>query len=136
MSDTRRERGTRVYVGGLPANAEKAELEREFGKYGKLNSVWVAYNPPGFAFIEFLSRTDAEAACKELNNNSLLGTKVRVEISRGRGRSDSRDSFRGSRGGPRGRPPMSAGNGSDRGRSSRGAVSYTHLDVYKRQILL
>lgn len=124
MGDARdAKRGTRVYVGGLPPSVEKAELEREFGKFGKLNSVWVAYNPPGFAFIEFLSRTDAEAACKELNNCMLLGSKVRVEISRGRGRSGTRDPFKGSRGGPRGAPRGRIGGGADRGitaRSSRG----------------
>uniref|UniRef100_A0A8C0CWH6 RRM domain-containing protein n=1 Tax=Balaenoptera musculus TaxID=9771 RepID=A0A8C0CWH6_BALMU len=41
------------YVGNLGNNGNKAELERAFGYYGPLQSVWVARNPPGFAFVEF-----------------------------------------------------------------------------------
>lgn len=41
------QRGTRVYVGNLIDTVKKEDLEDEFTKYGKLNSVWVALNPPG-----------------------------------------------------------------------------------------
>lgn len=41
------DRGTRVYVGNLGEKVKKEDLEGEFTKYGKLNSVWVAFNPPG-----------------------------------------------------------------------------------------
>lgn len=43
----------KVYVGNLGNSASKNELESSFGKYGPLKNVWVARNPPGFAFIEF-----------------------------------------------------------------------------------
>lgn len=43
----------KVYVGDLGSNASKQELEEAFGYYGPLRSVWVARNPPGFAFVEF-----------------------------------------------------------------------------------
>ncbi|KAL7740882.1 hypothetical protein ACLKA6_014045 [Drosophila palustris] len=67
--------------------------EGEFTKYGKLNSVWIAFNPPGFAFVEFEHRDDAEKACDILNGSELLGSQLRVEISKGRPR-------QGRRGGP------------------------------------
>lgn len=88
MSD---ERGTRVYVGNLGEKVKKEDLEGEFTKYGKLNSVWVAFNPPGFAFVEFENRNEAEKACDILNGTEVLGSKLRVEISKGRpkGRRDS-----------------------------------------------
>lgn len=43
----------KVYVGDLGSNAGKQEIEDAFGYYGPLRSVWVARNPPGFAFVEF-----------------------------------------------------------------------------------
>lgn len=96
MSDRGGDRGTRVYVGGLSDGVKKEDLESEFEKFGKLNSVWVAFNPPGFAFIEFSNHSDAETACDNLNGTDFLGSKLRVEIARGRGR---RGGFRGGRGG-------------------------------------
>ncbi|KAJ8932056.1 hypothetical protein NQ318_017274 [Aromia moschata] len=77
---------------GLTDSIKKEDLEGEFEKYGKLNSVWVAFNPPGFAFIEFNSLSDAETACDNLNGTDFLGSKLRVEIARGKSR---RGGFRG-----------------------------------------
>lgn len=79
MSD---ERGTRVYVGNLTDKVKKEQLDEEFSRFGKLNSVWIAHNPPGFAFIEFANKSEAESACDSLNGTELLGSKLRVEISK------------------------------------------------------
>ncbi|XP_018575307.1 RNA-binding protein Rsf1 [Anoplophora glabripennis] len=114
MGDRSSDRGARVYVGGLTDSIKKEDLEGEFEKYGKLNSVWVAFNPPGFAFIEFNNLTDAETACDNLNGTDFLGSKLRVEIARGKSRRGG--GFRGSRGGSRGGPP----GGGYRGGGSRG----------------
>jgi splicing factor, arginine/serine-rich 7 len=76
------DRGTRVYVGNLTDKVKKEDLENEFTKYGKLNSVWIAFNPPGFAFIEFANKDEAETACDGLNGQEILGSKLRVEISK------------------------------------------------------
>lgn len=97
----RMSRTTKVYVGGLPTDARKEELEHEFSRYGKLQDVWVARNPPGFAFVEFYDERDAKEACEELDGRTLCGERCRVELSHGRsrgrgrgrggGRSDRRD---------------------------------------------
>lgn len=119
MGDKEGDRGTRVYVGGLSDGVKKEDLETEFEKFGKLNSVWVAFNPPGFAFIEFSNHSDAETACDNLNGTDFLGSKLRVEIARGKGR---RGGMRGGRGGRRGTDRFRS-FGSDRGfkgGSSRG----------------
>ncbi|XP_058451927.1 RNA-binding protein Rsf1 [Malaya genurostris] len=109
------QKGTRVYVGNLTDKVKKEDLEGEFTKYGKLNSVWVAFNPPGFAFIEFENKEEAESACDNLNGQDILGSKLRVEISKGR---------RSTRGGSRGfrGPPGRSSNGGGGGfrSSSRG----------------
>ncbi|XP_011500161.1 PREDICTED: RNA-binding protein Rsf1-like [Ceratosolen solmsi marchali] len=106
----------RVYVGGLNESIKKEDLQMQFEKFGKLNKVWVAFNPPGFAFIEFFNMDEAEMACSNMNGTEIMGAKLRVEISRGRGRG-GRGGFKGrgrggfgSRGGYRG-----GGGGYDQG---------------------
>jgi len=119
-------RGTRVFVGGLTDSVKKEDLEREFEKYGKLNNVWVAFNPPGFGFIEFENRDDAETACDSLNGTEMLGSELKVEIARAR-RGRGGGGFRGSRGGFRG------GRGRDDygGRGSRGRGGFrSRFDDY------
>ncbi|XP_067314286.1 serine/arginine-rich splicing factor 3a [Pseudorasbora parva] len=61
----------KVYVGNLGNSGNKTELERAFGYYGPLRSVWVARNPPGFAFVEFEDPRDAADAVRELDGRKL-----------------------------------------------------------------
>ena len=75
----------KVYVGNLGNHADKYELEDCFGKYGHLKDVWVARNPPGFAFIVFEDSRDAEDAVKGLDGTRVCGNRVRVEMSNGGG---------------------------------------------------
>ncbi|EGW00747.1 Splicing factor, arginine/serine-rich 3 [Cricetulus griseus] len=77
----------KVYVGNLGNNGNKTELEHDFGYYGPLRSVWVARNPPGFAFVEFEDPRDAADAVRELDGRTLCGCPVRVELSNGEKRS-------------------------------------------------
>ncbi|XP_031572631.1 serine/arginine-rich splicing factor 3-like [Actinia tenebrosa] len=82
-----REESARVYIGNLGSNGVKSELEREFAKFGSIKDVWVARNPPGFAFVEFHDHRDAEDAVRELDGRRICGVPVRVEISTHKGRS-------------------------------------------------
>jgi RNA recognition motif-containing protein len=43
--------GTRVYVGGLPRDATTREVQDGFSRYGHVANIWIARNPPGFAFV-------------------------------------------------------------------------------------
>uniref|UniRef100_A0A182WH35 RRM domain-containing protein n=1 Tax=Anopheles minimus TaxID=112268 RepID=A0A182WH35_9DIPT len=112
------QKGTRVYVGNLTDKVKKEDLEGEFTKYGKLNSVWVAFNPPGFAFIEFENKEEAETACDNLNGQDILGSKLRVEISKGR------RNPRGASRGFRGPPGRNGGSGSGSIGGSGGGGSF------------
>ena len=47
--------------------SSKQDVEDAFSYYGPIRSVWVARNPPGFAFIEFEDPRDAEDAAKEVD---------------------------------------------------------------------
>lgn len=75
----------KVYVGELGNNASKQEIEDAFGYYGPLRSVWVARNPPGFAFVEFEDSRDAEDAVRALDGRTICGRRARVELSTGKG---------------------------------------------------
>ncbi|XP_060135126.1 serine/arginine-rich splicing factor 7-like [Zootoca vivipara] len=71
---------TKVYVGNLGAGAGKGELERAFSYYGPLHKVWIARNPPGFAFVDFEDPNDAELAVRRLDGRVICGSRVRVEF--------------------------------------------------------
>ncbi|KAH8235589.1 hypothetical protein KR032_003618 [Drosophila birchii] len=70
----------KVYVGNLGSSASKYEIENAFSKYGPLRNVWVARNPPGFAFVEFEDRRDAEDATRGLDGTlkRTLGANFNV----------------------------------------------------------
>ncbi|CAM9819088.1 unnamed protein product [Lampetra planeri] len=73
----------KVYVGNLGSGATEYDLEKVFSYYGPLRSVWVARNPPGFAFVQFEDARDARDACRELDGRLVCGSRVRVEMSTG-----------------------------------------------------
>ncbi|GAA0184817.1 RNA splicing factor [Lithospermum erythrorhizon] len=87
---------SRVYIGNLDPRVSERELEDEFRTYGTIRSVWVARRPPGYAFIDFDDKRDAEDAIRGLDGKNGW----RVELSH-----NSRDGGRGGggRGGGRGR---------------------------------
>ncbi|KAE9444994.1 hypothetical protein C3L33_23108, partial [Rhododendron williamsianum] len=96
---------SRVYVGNLDPRVSERELEDEFRVFGVIRSVWVARRPPGYAFIDFDDRRDAQDAIRELDGmRSKNGW--RVELSH-----NSRGGGGGGGGGGRG------GGGGGRGRS-------------------
>jgi len=76
----------KVYVGNLGNQGSKIELERVFSYYGNLKNVWVARNPPGFAFVEFEDPRDAEDAVQALDGRTICGVRARVEMSSGMSR--------------------------------------------------
>ncbi|OWM86864.1 hypothetical protein CDL15_Pgr015900 [Punica granatum] len=88
----------RVYVGNLDSRVSERDLEDEFRVFGVIRSVWVARRPPGYAFIDFDDRRDAQDAIRELDGKNGW----RVELSHnskgggggrggGRGRSGGSD---------------------------------------------
>jgi hypothetical protein len=95
-----------------------------FEKYGRLDNVWVARQPPGFAFVSFADARDAEDACKAENNNTA-GWRVEVSTGvkgAGGGRGGGRDGgggYGGGRGGPPGGRDGGGGGRDDRGGGGR-----------------
>lgn len=70
----------KVYVGNLGSSASKHEIENAFSKYGPLRNVWVARNPPGFAFVEFEDRRDAEDAVRGLDGSWVFFVVIFFEF--------------------------------------------------------
>ena len=61
------EEGVRLHVSDLGVDCSKHELERCFEKFGKVVEVWMARNPPCFAFVVFRNRDDAEDAIRDVD---------------------------------------------------------------------
>ncbi|KAK9823308.1 hypothetical protein WJX72_001807 [[Myrmecia] bisecta] len=106
-------RGGVVFVGNLPGDCRKSEVEELFSKYGRVTEVDLKLppRPPGFAFVEFDDPRDAEDAVRGRDGYDFYGNRLRVELARG-----------GVRRGPGG-PPRDAyggGGGYDRGYSGGG----------------
>lgn len=69
----------RVYVGNIPIDAQKRDLEKFFKGYGKLNDIVVI---KGYGFVEFDDVKDADDACEDLDGKEMDGGKVKVEVAR------------------------------------------------------
>ncbi|XP_038051318.1 serine/arginine-rich splicing factor 7-like isoform X2 [Patiria miniata] len=72
----------KVYVGGLGSSFDKHDIEESFKSFGPLRHVWVARNPPGFAFVEFEDPLDADDAVRG-HRKRICGRDVTVEMSSG-----------------------------------------------------
>merc|ERR1711865_1091987 len=111
--------GCKVYVGNLTNSIDERDMQDCFGKFGAIRNVWIARNPPGFAFVTFEDPKDAEDCVKDTDGTELdrekltdPGQRVRVEVSHGRSKGG---------GGDRGGRDRRDDRGRDRSRSrSRG----------------
>ena len=78
------EPSAKVFVGDIPEDVKKEDLEKEFSKFGDLKEVWIAQHPPNIAFIDYYHHSDAKRAVEALNGQNVCGAKVRVELSKKR----------------------------------------------------
>ena len=71
-----------IYVGNLSYDMTEDQLRAEFEKFGKVNSVRLVMNryngkSKGFGFVQMPDRAEAEKACAALNDNELMGRKIK-----------------------------------------------------------
>lgn len=57
----------RLHVADLSPEISQYDLEKMFGKFGELKDVWMAKNPPCFAFIVYENKEAATFALKEMD---------------------------------------------------------------------
>ena len=71
--------GYRVHVADLGLDPSKREIEKHFEVYGPLIEVWVAKNPPCFAFVVYKYKDDADMAIREMDGKygNFLDTSFR-----------------------------------------------------------
>jgi len=95
--------GYRLHVSPLNPRTSRRDIEKLFGKFGPINEVWMATNPPCFAFVNFKHRDDAEEAIQAMDGKSIDNSRVGVSFARKR-----------TIGGRRGGGSYSNGGGGDR----------------------
>lgn len=96
---------TRLFIGGLSDDTTRTQVEQEFKHFGHISDIFVARNPPGFGFVVFDNKIDADDAIRDMDGQVLFGSKIRVELARARGAGSGGGG--GGGGGGRGRGSMS-----------------------------
>jgi len=94
----------RLFVGNMPYGATEADLRAHFSAVGQPSQVVLPVDretgrPRGFAFVEFLERTDAEAAIQRFNQQPFMGRPLSVSEARPREAGGGGGGFRPSGGG-------------------------------------
>jgi len=78
------EQGYRLHVAPLSPRTSRRDIEKLFSKHGTINEVWMATNPPCFAFVNFKHRADAEEAMKALDGKTIDNSRVGISFARKR----------------------------------------------------
>jgi hypothetical protein len=66
--------GYRVHIADLGIDCSQKELEKTYTKFGETKEIWLAKNPPCFAFCVYNKKTDAEDAIKETDGRYISHT--------------------------------------------------------------
>ena len=101
--------GARIFIGHLSNRASEGDVERFFDGFGKILEINLK---TGYGFVEFEDSRDADDAVYELNNQTLCGQRVTVELAKGLRR--DRNSYGGGGGGGYGGGRSYGGGGGGR----------------------
>ncbi len=72
----------------LSSQVRKKDLEREFGRYGKIRNTKLKR---GYAFIEYYHKDDAKVAIRELNKRAVFSPNQRIVVEEARGSKGQRE---------------------------------------------
>lgn len=91
---------SKVFVGNLEFSTTKDQLEELFAQCGSIVDVFLPSDratgrPRGFAFVEYSSEEEAEAAIKQFDGYELGGRNLRVNAAEARQPSFGRGGFQG-----------------------------------------
>lgn len=57
----------RIHVADLTESVTQHDVEKTFGRFGEIAEVWMAKNPPCFAFVVYKDKEDAADAIREMD---------------------------------------------------------------------
>ena len=57
------------------------DLRMVFSSFGRIQNVWVAQNPPGYAFVGFENEIDAQLAWQQMDGQHLHNRRIKVNTS-------------------------------------------------------
>lgn len=77
----------KLYIAGLPADLDNAELKELFEEYGKVTSAFVVYDKEtkqsrGFGFVDMPNLDESHKAINELNGSGLDDKTLTVKIAK------------------------------------------------------
>ena len=75
-------------MGGIKEEIDKPDLKAIFEPYGNITDMWIAYNPPGFAFVQYDDMESAKKAIEGVNDMEAFGGKLRVDLTNSKRRGD------------------------------------------------
>ncbi|CAF0777080.1 unnamed protein product [Adineta steineri] len=78
------ESGYRLHISPLNPRTSRRDIEKIFSKFGTINEVWMATNPPCFSFVNFKHRHDAEDAMQAMDGKLIDNSRVGVSFARKR----------------------------------------------------
>lgn len=78
---------SKLYVGNLPYQIEKTELENLFSTIGEVKSVNIIMDKmtgraKGFGFVEMMNADDAQQASETLNGKEVGGRSIKVDLAK------------------------------------------------------
>jgi len=116
--------GYRLHISPLNPRTSRRDIEKIFTKFGAINEVWMATNPPCFAFVNYKHRADADEAMQALDGKMIDNSRVSVSFARkrtigGRRGGSYNGGDRGGGGGDRGGDRYSRGGNYDSSRNRR-----------------
>jgi len=88
-----------IYIGNLPFNIKKNELEDMFAAFGEVQEVKIILDrytsqSKGFGFVEMPSNSEADQAIKALNGKFVNGRTIKVNPADSGRKKTRRSTFR------------------------------------------
>lgn len=74
-------RGSKLYVGNIGYNVDKAELEALFTEHGQVRDIRIIEGK-GFGFVEMANSSEAEKAKEALDGSDFKGYTLKVDEAR------------------------------------------------------